>query len=144
MIIRRGLITDIFELSRLWVYMAKECDTSLSPDIDMWRGYISNLMNYKGYFMFVAEVDNKLIGFIDYVMQPEPGKGIWLAVINYFYVLPEYREKEVSGLLWKAAIKSAKSNNASEFFSFCFPEKLKFWEKHGFKTECFTIRREIA
>ena len=142
MIIRRALITDIFELSRSWLEMAKEADTSLTPNLEMWRGYIADLMAYKGYFMFVAEDDNRIVGFIDYAMQAEPGKGIWQAVINYFYVVPEYRGI-ASGKLWKAATESAKSNNAKEFFSFCYPDKLEFWEKHGFKQECLTIRKVI-
>ena len=141
--IRRALITDIFELSRLWSYMALEHDAKLKPDLEMWRGYVVGLMNYSGYFMFVAEEENHIVGFIDYAMTPEPGRGTWTAMINFFYVLPEHREKDVSGQLWKKAIESARENKAADFASICFPEKLDFWKDHGFRTECLTIRRVI-
>jgi len=143
MIIRRALVTDIFELSRLWAGMVSEADAAMTPNLEMWRGYIVGLMNYQGYFMFVAEENNRLVGFVDYAMQPEPGKGIWIAVINFFYVSPEFRGADASGQLWKAVIESARENNAKEFSSICFPEKLEFWEKHGFETECFRIRKVI-
>ena len=143
MIIRRGLITDIFELSRLWCCMVKEADASLTPNLEMWRGYISGLMQYKGYFMFVAEEENKLVGFIDYSMTPEPGKGVWVAMINYFYVSDDYRSSDVGGKLWKTAIESAKENGAVEFSSICFPEKLDFWRKHEFQAYGHAIRRVV-
>jgi GNAT superfamily N-acetyltransferase len=143
MIIRRALVTDIFELSRLWAGMVKESEPDMTPNLDMWRNYVVGLMNYQGYFMFVAEVDNELIGFIDYAMQPEPGKGFWIAMINFFYVLPDFRDTEVSGKLWKAATESAKGNNAKEFSSICFPDRLEFWKKHGFEKQFFGIRKVI-
>ena len=58
MLIRRGLVTDLFELSRLWSHMVQESE-DLLPNLEMWRGYIVNLMGYKGYFMWVAEEDNE-------------------------------------------------------------------------------------
>ena len=142
MLIRRGLVTDLFELSRLWSHMVQESE-DLLPNLEMWRGYIVNLMGYKGYFMWVAEEDNELVGFIDYAMQPEPAHGIWIATINYFYVAPAYRDQEVSGQLWMKAIDSAKENGAKEFSSICFDDKLEFWEKHGFTRQGNTIRRVI-
>lgn len=143
MIIRRALVTDVFELSRLWDGMAREADPAMTPNLEMWRNYVVGLMRYEGYFMFVAEEANHLVGFIDYTMQPEPGKGIWIAVINYFYVLPEFRKADVSGQLWKAAIESARKNNAKEFSSICFPDKLEFWERHGFEHQFYGIRKVI-
>lgn len=143
MIIRRALVTDLFELSRLWLGMVKEDDPALTPDLQMWRDYVVGLMGYKGYFMFVAEEDNRLVGFIDYVMQSEPGKGILIAIINYFYVLPEFRKTGISGQLWKTAIDSAKENKAVEFVSICFPKRYEFWKKHGFEQQSIGIRRVI-
>jgi GNAT superfamily N-acetyltransferase len=143
MIIRRALVTDIFELSRLWAGFVHESEPTMAPDLVMWRNFIVGLMGYQGYFMFVAELDNELIGFIDYAMQPEPGKGIWIAAINYFYVLPDFRDTEVSGKLWRAAIESARENKAKEFSSICFPDRLGFWEKHGFEKQFIGIRKVI-
>jgi GNAT superfamily N-acetyltransferase len=140
--IRQANVTDVFELSRLWSFLLKESEPGYKPNLEMWRRYMCGMMSFKGYFCFVAEEDNKIIGFIDFAMQPEPGKGVWMAVINYFYVLPEHRG-EVSGKLWEKAIESAKQNNAAEFFSFCFADKLDFWKNHGFKEEGFIIRRVI-
>ena len=37
MIIRRALVTDLFELSRLWLGMCQEDDPTLTPDLQMWR-----------------------------------------------------------------------------------------------------------
>jgi len=143
MIIRRGLVTDIFALSRLWALFAKESDPTLTPDLQMWRDYVVSLMQYNGYFMFVSELDNEIVGFIDYAMQPEPGYGIWIAKINYFYVLPELRDTDLSGKLWKTAIESARENKAKEFSSICFPGRLEFWKKHGFEKQFIGIRRMI-
>jgi GNAT superfamily N-acetyltransferase len=143
LIIRRALVTDIFELSRLWLAMVMETDSTFEPNLDMWRGYIVNLMKYPGYFMFVAEYENRIVGFIDYSMQPEPARGYWKAVGNYFYILPEFRGGEVGRELWNAHESSARENQAKELFSFCYPETLEYWENHGFKKQCFAIRRVI-
>lgn len=143
MIIRRGLVTDVFELSRLWGYFVRESDPELNPDLLMWRDFVVGMMNYRGYHMFIAEHKNKIVGFIDYAIQPEPGKGILNATINYFYVIPEYRKDDVSGQLWKNAIEEAKKNNVTEFVSMCFPEKLEFWKKHGFEVQTYGIRKVI-
>jgi GNAT superfamily N-acetyltransferase len=142
-IIRRALVTDVFELSRLWKGFALESSSELKPNLQMWRDYITGLMNYQGYLMFVAEVDDEIVGFIDYVIQPEPGKGVWIAIINFFYVLPEFRNTEVSGKLWKACIESARENKIQEFSSICFPSRLEFWKKHGFEQQTFGIRKVI-
>jgi GNAT superfamily N-acetyltransferase len=142
MIIRKANITDVFELSRLWSYMVKEADSTLTPNLEMWRAYIVDLMKYSGYFPFLAETDDKIIGMIDYAASPNPGKNAWMAVINFFYVLPEHRG-EVSGKLWATLIESAKQNNLTEMYSTCFVEKLDFWKRHGFKEEAFMIRREL-
>jgi GNAT superfamily N-acetyltransferase len=143
MIIRRGLVTDIFELSRLWKAFVKESDQELNPNLAMWRDFVVSMMRYDGYYLFVAEQDDEILGFIDYAIQPEPGKGILIAVINYFYVVPELRNTDISGSLWKTAIESARNNNAKEFSSICFPDKINFWEKHGFKKQFYGIRKVI-
>lgn len=143
MIIRRGLVTDVFELSRLWIHFVKESEPAMTPDALMWRNFIANMMRYEGYYFFVAELDNEIIGFIDYAIQPEPGKGILIAVINYFYVIPKMRDSEVSGTLWKKAIESAKQKNVKELSSICFPDRLGFWEKHGFEKQSYGIRKVI-
>lgn len=143
MIIRRALVTDIFELSRLWAGFVRESEPAMTPNLEMWRNNVVSFMRYDGYFMFVAEEANCLVGLIDYAMQAEPGEGIWIAVINYFYVLPDFRKSDVSGQLWKAAIESARKNNAKEFSSICFPNSLEFWERHGFEKQCFGIRKVI-
>lgn len=143
MIIRRGNITDIFELSRLWCNMVLESDKTAKPDLEMWRGHIVGLMKSPAYFMFVAEHENRLVGMIDYCMTPEPVHGYWKAVGNHFYVLPEYRGVEAGKLLWAEHEKSARENNAKEMTSMCFPEKLDYWEKHGFSAELLAIRRML-
>jgi GNAT superfamily N-acetyltransferase len=143
MIVRRGNITDVFELSRLWCNMVLEQDKTATPDLEMWRGYIANLMKSPAYFMFVAEHENRLVGMIDYCMIPEPGRGkdYWKAVGTFFYILPEFRGGEAVRLLWAEHEKSARENNAKELVSMCFPEKLDYWEKHGFSAELLAIRR---
>ncbi len=142
MIIRRAMVTDLFEASRLWQSMLWESDPDMKPNLPMWREYVVGLMKYPGYFMFVAEEADHLVGVVDYAMQPEPGKGIWLATVNYFYVHPNYR-KEVSGQLWQTVIKSAKDSGAKEFSAICFPDKLGFWERHGFEKQYHGIRKEL-
>jgi GNAT superfamily N-acetyltransferase len=122
--------------------MVSEQDKTLTPDLEMWRGYIVGLMKSPAYFMFVAEHENRLVGFIDYCMNPEATLSAWIAVINSFYVAPEFRE-DASGKLWGTTIESAKGNNAKYFSSTCFAEKLGFWEKHGFVAEMLAIRREL-
>lgn len=123
--------------------MVKESEPTLNPDLEMWRDYAVSLMRYDGYFMFVAEANDTIIGFVDYAMQPEPGKGIWVATINYFYVVPDYRRTDVSGQLWEKAIESAKGNKAVEFSAICFPDRLDFWERHGFTKQSIGIRRTL-
>ena len=143
MLIRRGQITDVYEVSRLWLDMVKESNEPADPDVNMWRGWTASLMQTPAYYMFVAEEDNRIVGFIDFTIMPEPGRSTWKAMGGAFYVVPKSRGGIATKKLWESFSDTAKKSNATELHGFCFPERFEFWKKHGFNVEGIVIRKVL-
>ena len=144
MIIRQGMVTDIFELSRLWLQMVKELCPQFAPNVSWWRELAQKCFQGGNYFVLVAEIDNKIIGFIDWFMYPEPSTGKIHAVGQHFFVIPEERKKSISGTLYKKMMNISKKQGAQITELFCFDKEINFWKNHKFNPIRSMLRREGA
>lgn len=141
--IRLANKTDLLKVSRLWLYMVQELDVdkSLEPNVTWWRDHAAKFMDSGNYFMQVAELGGKIVGFIDYFIFPEPATSKLHCVGQHFYVLPEYRRAVISGKLWKLAIQQSKKLGAQVHELFCFESEKPFWQKHGFVLKRCLVRK---
>ena len=135
---------DIVKVSRLWLKMVEEMMPNTKPSLEWWRLRAGELMTMSNYFMHVAEDGGKLVGFVDYLVFPEPATSKYHGVGQTFYVLPEYRGNGVSGKLWKDTLTNLKKVGASCIDIICADGQKDFWESHGFEKEySFMKRKEV-
>jgi GNAT superfamily N-acetyltransferase len=140
--IRLANNVDILKVSRLWLNMVKELAPDLNPNMEWWRRHAEKFMKTDDYFMFVAEEGGRILGFVDYFLFPEPATSKIHAVGQHLYVLPEHRNNEVSGKLWKIVLRHSKKRGAEIHELFCFEKEQKFWERHKFSLRRFLMRKE--
>lgn len=131
--IRQATSKDILQVSLLWLKMVRELTPYNTPNIEWWKSREHYLMCMENYMMYVAEDDGKLIGFIDQMVCPEPSNSKIIGIGQTFYVLPEYRNSNVAGRLWKKFIRHFKEKGAQEIEVICADEQKPLWERHGFR-----------
>lgn len=145
MIVRKATPDDIERVSILWEQMVKEMRPDFTPNRQWWMQMCQSFMSngFIEYELIVAEDNDKIIGFIDGMMFPEPSTGKVHGTGQHFYILPEYRKTMVAAKLYRQIISIAikKGIDAVEFF--CFPESIKFWKKRGYNLTRCMMRRTV-
>lgn len=129
-------------MSRLWVDMVKELHPDYKPNMDWWKAAELQQMRYnREYVCFVAEQDNKIVGFVDFVLILEPSTNTIIAVGKQMYVRPESRKTRVGWELHKMYPKVARSRGAMEMmFETTNPA---MWAKHGYKIVKYVVSKKL-
>lgn len=143
MIIRKGTDRDIEEVSNLWLEMVKELAPDYMPNIEWWQEMACELVKSNTYHIIIAKNGERIIGFIDFFLYPEPATGLVHAVGQHFYVKPDYRKGMVSSRLWKRALTLAKEKDAENIELFCFENEQSMWMKKKFKPVRILVRRSM-
>lgn len=73
---------------------------------------------------FVAEIDNKIVGYAD--LQPD-------GLIDHFYVGHQYQKRGVAGALMQRIYQQSNQNNLSRIYSHVSITAKPFFEHCGFK-----------
>jgi ribosomal protein S18 acetylase RimI-like enzyme len=142
MIIRSGKIEDIAQISYLWLQMINETKLGNNPNVEWWKTMCSNLINMKDlYFLVIAEIKDKIIGFIDGIIYSEPSTGKIHGIAQNFYVLPEYRQTNTSSKLYRYILKIGKQKGVQIVEFFC--SNPEYWAKKGYKDAKVMLRREL-
>ena len=88
-------------------------------------------------FIYVAEEDEKIVGFITGEILPKKEwYTVQLGTINNLYVLEDYRHKGIGKQLMQTMINGFKEKGIETFELYAFSnnvDALKFYEKLGFK-----------
>lgn len=146
MIIRYANPRDIEAIAALWEEMVKELAPDYSPRRDWWERMAREMMKTDAYDALVAVSENmdRVVGFIDGFIFPEPSTGKVHAVGQHFYVRPEFREKGAAAGLYRRALRHARDRGAEVMELFCFTEERRMWGRHGFRPVRTLMRREIC
>jgi len=134
-IIRIANKKDIQKISLLWIEMVKELMPESNYNVEWWRKRADILLGMEEYFIYVAEIDGLIVGYIDFMIFPEPATSTLNGIGQTFYVLSKYRGNGISGKLWKVAIDKLKKNYVENMEILCADKQRPFWEKRGFKFE---------
>lgn len=135
---------DIQQVSDLWLKMVNEIYPENTPRQDWWIEICKALMTTERYFIVIAEVDGRIVGFIDGFAFPEPSTGKIHGVGQHMYVSPEYRSTSAARKLYKKGIQIARrlfNVQVREFY--CTPENRPFWEKKGYVSHRLMMRRTV-
>jgi len=85
--------------------------------------------------LLVAEVDDKIAGFIHQVFFEDPLHASLNSLITDLFVKEEHRKKGIGSELLKRALETAKTKEVKEVHVTTREENhraMKFYEKHGF------------
>ena len=135
-------VFDIEELSHLWLNMIYEVVPSPNPRVDWWKSYIEEFMKNDLYHCYYAEIDDKVVGFMDAMLYPDPITGKLYAQCMHTYVLPEYRP-DATFVLYKKVLNEGRKHKVDAFELNCFDPTKSFWEKHGMKCFGYHMRKDL-
>ncbi len=142
--IRIATKEDVPEVAQLWVQMVEELAPEFSPRVDWWEEMACNLLDGGIYEIVLYLMEDKIAGFMDYFIFPEPSTGKIHGVGQHLFILPEHRKSHVIRKLYKTAIKGAISRGAESLEFMCFMADLKKWEKKGYSPARVMMRREVG
>jgi glucosamine-phosphate N-acetyltransferase len=97
------------------------------------------LSNYN--YMAVCEIDGEIIGTATLHIQKKFIRNGGIAgFIEDVAVREKYRGSKIGSELIQFLIKKAKNIGCYKAILSCFPERVKFYERNGFKQEAITMR----
>ncbi len=145
MSVRRGTEGDLHKAGRLWLAMVAELAPSFTPNVDWWRKIAASHLKTGQYAMFVAEDSGqRIVGFLDLFIYPEPSTGKAHAVGQHFYVQPEARRTRVAKALYDAAEQFAIKKKAAIMELFCFDNEKAMWARKGYSPLRTLMRKEVS
>ncbi len=144
MVIRRATEGDVHKAGRLWLAMVGELAPHFTPNVEWWRKMALAHMRSGNYVMFVAETGQRLAGFLDLFLYPEPSTGKVHAVGQHFYVDMEHRHTRVAWRLYEQAVHHAVESKAEVMELFCFDSEKAMWTRKGYSALRTLMRKEIC
>jgi ribosomal protein S18 acetylase RimI-like enzyme len=103
-------------------------------------------MKDKNYLCLVAELNKKIIGFIDMWAFPDVSHGAYLAQIQNLIVSKKFRNKGIGAKLIKEAIKFSKKRKYHELHVWTEKKNkvaVKLYKKLGLKKEHVLLEKEL-
>ena len=106
---------------------------------------LRKLLTTKNYTILVAELDGKIVGFIDYYVLPSVWERWNEATINYFFVHKDYQGKGIGSRLLNGVIKGTDGMEIVELHVGTEKDNnraIDLYRKHGFVKEYLLLQRE--
>lgn len=129
MIVRPGTINDLPSIGSLWLLMIDEVYKNRKPDIRYWINFVTELINTcDSYSLYVAEVDGKIVGFTDFIIQYDPTFSCMILNSFQTYVLPAHRKSGITKELWSNLVQSAKTKDCPKIFLSTAPGLYGYWK----------------
>ncbi len=108
------------------------------------EGAIKRLLATENYVILVAELDGKLVGFIDYYFLPSIWEKWNEATINNLFVHKDYQGKGVGSRMLKEVIKRADDIEIMELHVGTEKDNqraIRLYKNHGFLQEHLLLER---
>ena len=95
--------------------------------------------------VYVAEVAEKIVGFIEMRVFPDFAEGMPIAIIQNLIVKEDYRKLGIGSKLIQKANETAEKQNVAEIHvwtEFNNQQAIDFYTKHGFKKKALLLEKE--
>jgi ribosomal protein S18 acetylase RimI-like enzyme len=113
-------------------------------DEDWARQAIEQLLDLQNYTILVAELNDTVVGFIDYYVLPSIWEKWDEATINYLFVHKNYQGRGTGAALLKEVIKQTNKMGIGELHVGTEKDNtraLRLYKKHGFTKEYLLLER---
>jgi L-amino acid N-acyltransferase YncA len=139
--IRKGTLGDLQKVGRLFVSFCKELAPSTNTYVDGWRNITATMMQANILHMLVIEENQKIVGWLDWMVVFEPCDSLVHAIGRHLYIIPEYRGKGLSLELRAAQIDILEQENIHIMeATTVIPE---YFEKLGYKRTEVKLQKRI-
>jgi len=119
--------------------------TSYLQDEAWARKALQKLLASENYVILVAELDRKIVGFIDYYILPSVWEKWNEATINYLFIHKDYQGRGIGPKLLKEVITQTDKMGIMELHVGTEKENkraIRLYKKHGFLKEHLLLERE--
>ena len=141
--IKKGTKSDIPKIASLWGKMVNELQPTWAPDLEYWEKDEKALFDTGIYYLCIANDGDDPIGFVDGYVRYEAAVGDFIGYGYNFFILPEYRKKNIAYRLFNHIFKIAKRKGVETIELQAVPERLNDYKKMGFTTAQYVMRKEL-
>jgi len=124
---------DVDGAGEMWLALTNETAPELKPNLDWWLDQTHRLIDMANYYLWIAEVDGKMAGFVDGIMMNDPSTGEMVQYGRHMYVKPLYRNTGVMGALHRQGIRTGKEWGARIFKNTVRSQELPMFLKCGYQ-----------
>lgn len=153
--IRKAKKEDLDEIVKMWYKLASTHQEmmrgyELARDCrEKWRNFVKDGLDKEGMCTFVAEKDNKIVGFLNVVIRERLGifEDTHIGMILDVFVKEEKRDEGVGSQLTKRVEKWIKNKGVDIAVLTVSPKNeraVKFWEEMGYDTYLLKKRKELS
>ncbi len=118
----------------------------MQADVNRRHAMWSEALQHEGYVAWVAEVDRRLVGFVDLFIFPDPAHGNNIGLVSNLVVDERFRSRGLGESLLKEAIEHCKQRRAVELHVWTdFDNKpaIGVYKRRGFKERGLLLEMEL-
>lgn len=152
--IRKAKKDDLEEIVKMWYNLASTHQDmmrgyELAEDCrEKWKKFVEEGLDREGMCTFVAEKENKLVGFLNVVIRERMGifEDTYIGMILDVFVKEEKRGEGVGGQLTNKAERWIKKKGVNVAVLTVSPENeraVRFWEDIGYETYLLKKRKKL-
>lgn len=138
---RKAKLDEVFILVEYRVRFLKELqgEQTEMDESDLRKqlaNYFSSALADGSFIAFIAEHENKVVGFSGMVIQRIPGNfslidGMAGYILN-MYTIPDYRKNGICSALLNKLIEEGKTFGLKKFFLHASPDGIELYKRYGF------------
>jgi len=108
------------------------------------RKTLKECLNLENYVLWVAEYDQRIVGFVDCCVYPSFWESVYQGIINHLFVHSAFQDKGAGALLIQAVVEEADAKKLGELHVSTERENVKarrLYAKYGFTEERLLLER---
>ena len=141
--LRKAETSDISAICKLWLAMRQEIEPDADPNVEWFMHLLKIMMANSNFAALVAEVENRVVGFVEIQFILDHDKGIPFVFSRYWYVMPQYRHTEVAAQLYADITEVAKKFGAANYRFVSLEGQKEMWLKRDHKIIGYLMEKDL-